>query len=78
VLLQKHENEAKFEVIKNNFMDHELMGSIKRKLLTYRRSVDELEFTGMFHLKEIYDSFLCNRNEGKRIPAWSPEELKLL
>lgn len=55
------------------------MESIKKKLLIYRGIPNgDLEFRDMYHVKEIFDSYLCNKNSGKRVPDWNTGEIKLL
>ena len=55
------------------------MKSIKKKILEYRGEPNgDLEFRDMYHVKEIFDSYLCNRNDNKRIPDFSIDEYNLL
>ncbi|KAL4462685.1 hypothetical protein ABPG74_000515 [Tetrahymena malaccensis] len=78
-LLRQYSNGKKFMAIQNRYLDDPLMVSIKQKLLDYRGNPNEdLEFKDMYHVKEIYDSFLCNKNGGKKIPNFDDKELELL
>lgn len=59
------------------------MQSIIEKLDDYRKSVnpeynEKTELKSMFHLKEIYDSYLMNRKHEKPVPAWNEKEVHLL
>lgn len=55
------------------------MNGIKRKILEYRGDPNgDLDFRDMYHVKEIYDSYLCNRNGGKKVPNFNDEEKLLL
>lgn len=56
------------------------MISLLEKLKIYREqwNGDPVNATGMYFLKEIYDSYKCNLMEGNPVPEWNDEELALL
>lgn len=58
---RKHED--KFEKTFEYFMRHPLMKSAMEKLQAYRdsRNGKEVKITDMYYVKEIYDSYLCNK-----------------
>lgn len=79
-LYTRRKNEDKFEIMYDYFRTHPTMQSAFEKLRVYRekRNGRKLNVTDMYYIKEIYDSYLCNKIQGNPVPAWNKTELKLL
>jgi hypothetical protein len=54
------------------------MPGILKKLKEYRGDGPDIEIENMLHLKEIYDSYLMNKQHGKAVPDWDETEIYLL
>ncbi len=54
------------------------MKTIIDKLKEYRNSTAEITLNSMFDIKEIYDSYLMNKEHNMPVPNWDVFELKLL
>ena len=59
----RRRNEDKFEKIYHYFRSHPIMNSTLEKLQAYRkeRKGKDINVTDMYYIKEIYDSYLCNK-----------------
>ncbi|EAR82109.1 histidine phosphatase family (branch 2) protein (macronuclear) [Tetrahymena thermophila SB210] len=73
-------SEDKFSKIYEFFYKHPIMNTTLAKLQRYReeRKGQPINVTNMYYIKEVYDSYLCNKIQGNPVPSWNKNELKLL